>query len=182
MGRGFRVFFLAAALIGLGFVEPSLARQWKPTPLQQAQDYLQIEHNISETEGVIVIWLAPQFFGEDAMDPAMQQVFDQYTMVSIIHFAVNEIGQFQAIEPVGVTVELPDTEPLQPLPANEIPPLVSSILHFLETSLAGGLGAMGQNIKTFVYDGASVDSCRPGKLWIAYLEERYEYDTPVPGC
>ena len=182
MGRVFRVFFLAVALIGLGFPEPAVARQWKPTPLQQAQDYLQIEHNISETEGVIVIWLAPQFFGEEAMDPAMKQVFDQYTMVSIIHFAVNEIGQFQAIEPSGVTVELPDAEPLQPLPENEIPPLASTILHFLETSLAGGLGPMGQNIKTFVYDGSNVDSCRPGKLWIAYLEERYEYDTPVPGC
>ena len=182
MGRVFRVFFLTVAVLALGLAGPALARQWKPTPLQQAQDYLQIEHSISDTEGIIVIWLAPQFFGEEAMDAATRQAFAQYTMVSVIHFAVNEVGQFQAIEPSGVTVELPDAEPLQPLPASEIPPLVSSMLHFLEASLSGGLGTMGQNIKTFVYDGSNIDSCGPGKLWVAYLEERYEYETPVPGC
>ncbi len=131
MGRVFRVFFLAIALVGLGLAGSASARQWKPTPLEQAQDYLQIEHSISDNEQVIVMWLAPQFFGKEQMDDAMLKLFEDYALVSIIHFAVDDLGQFRAVEPTGVTIELPDAAPLEPLPGSEIPPVVSSLLHLI---------------------------------------------------
>ena len=171
------VFGLVCGLIG-----PASARPWKPTAHERAQDYLQIEHSLSETEAVIIIWLAPQFFAPASMEPAMEQMFEQYALVSIMHFSMNDLGQWTAIEPNGVTLELSESASLAPLEAGDIPPMVSTILHFLESSLAGGFGAVGQGLKTFVYDGEEIDSCGGGRLWVRYLEERYEYEMPVPGC
>ncbi len=173
---------LASLLLIFGLSGPASARPWKPTAHEKAQDYLQIEHNISDTEAVIIIWLAPQFFDPGSLDSSMEQVFGQYTVVSIIHFSVNDLGQWTSVKPSEVTLELSDADSLAPLPGDQIPPMVSSILHFLETSLAGGFGPVGQGIKTFVYDGAEIDSCGGGKLWVRYLQERYEYEMPVPGC
>ncbi len=185
--RRMRMFSALACLLlvfGLvcGLVGPASARPWKPTVHEKAQDYLQIEHNISESEAVIIIWLAPQFFPQESMEPSMEQVFQQYAVVAVIHFSMNDLGQWKAIVPSDVMLELSETDSLAPLSGSEIPPMVGSILHFLETSLASGFGAVGQGLKTFVYDGAGIDSCGGGKLWVRYLEERYEYEMPVPGC
>ena len=173
---------LACLLLVLGLFGPASARPWKPTAHERAQDYLQIEHSLSDSEIVIVIWMAPQFFDPKTMDPTMAQVFNEYAIVSILHFSMNDLGQFSSIEPADVTLELSESGSLTPLAGSEIPPVVSSILHLLETSLGGGFGPVGQGIKSFVYDGTQVDSCGGGKLWDRYLEERYEYEMPVPGC
>lgn len=180
-----RMRFVSAVvclLLVLGLCGPASARPWKPTAHEKAQDYLQIEHNISETEAVIIIWMAPQFFDPATMDDSMVQVFEQYALVAILHFSMDNLGQWTSIEPTDVALEISETASLAPLGASEIPPIVSSILQFLESSLAGGFGAVGQGIKTFVYDGTQVDSCGEGKLWVRYLEERYEYEMPLPGC
>ena len=182
MGRVLCSLALAFAVLSFGLSSPSEARPWKPTPLEQAQDYLQIEHSLSDREQVILMWLAPQFFGQEQMDEATLKVFEDYALFAVIHFAVDDLGQFQVVEPTGVTLELPEGLPLTPLPDSEIPPFVSSLLHFIETSLAGGFGPIGQGMQTFVYDGANVNACGEGKLWVRYLEERYEYEMPVPGC
>ena len=171
------VFGLVCGLIG-----PASARPWKQTALERAQDYLQIEHSLSDNEIVIVIWLAPQFFDPASFDRSMEQVFEQYTLVAVIHFSMSDLGEFTSIEPTDVTLELSEGDSLVPLATGQIPPVVSTIVHFLESSLGGGFGAVGQGIKTFVYDGTQADSCDQGKLWIRYLEERYEYERPVPGC
>lgn len=182
MARAFVSLALAFAVLLFGHLGPSEARPWKPTPLEQAQDYLQIEHSLSDREQVILMWLAPQFFGQDQMDPAMLKAFEDYALVAVIHFAVDDLGQFQVVEPTDVTIELPQGLPLTPLPDSEVPPFVSSLLHLIQASLASGFGPVGQGMKTFVYDGAEVNACGDGRLWIRYLEERYEYEMPVPGC
>lgn len=59
-------------------------------------------------------------------------------------------------------------------------PSISGIL--LKKIIAEGLGKLGGGLEIYVVDGKSVNRCQKGSLWVNYMEERYEYQTPLPGC
>ncbi len=184
LGMRWRCLFLALAILAehwsLG--SAAWARQWKPTPTESAQDYLQIEHGLSDQEGVIIFWFAPEYFEDADENRVIRKMTQEYMLVVIIHFSISDFGVWTFENPAEITVELVNTEPLTPLPQERLPPLVTTMTEFLKKIIASGIGKMGEGMKIFVFDGTRFDRCAEGALWVAYLHERYEYQTPIPGC
>ncbi len=158
------------------------ARQWKPSPTDAAQDYLQIEHNLSDEEQVMIFWFAPEFFEDTDENRFIRDMFQEYMLVAIVHWSMSNLGVFKFENPAEVTVELGNSESLTPLPQESLPPLVTVLILYLEKVVASGLGKMGEGMKFFVFDGTQFDRCAEGVLWINYLRERYDYQTPLLGC
>ena len=179
----FRALAALAVLGGLLLLsDATSARQWKPTVLQAAQDYLQLEHAISDSEHVQLIWLAPQFIEGNLDNSAARSILGDYVLIAIVHYSVTDLGEFQIRPPESVVATSKALGDLKPIPDQELPPLVSAFVHAFAKALADGLGKVGTGMKTFVYDGSQIDSCKPGTLWVSYLKEKYEFVTPVPGC
>jgi len=71
---------------------------------------------------------------------------------------------------------------LASLSANATPPDVAQTTSTLQMLARQSLGAIGQGMHWFVFDGNTIHSCDAGKLSIPYAGETYTYDTPIPGC
>ena len=179
-----RYLFLALAILAghwsLG--SAAWARQWKPSPTETAQDYLQIEHGLSDKEGVVILWFAPEFFEDTEENRIIREMTQEFMLVGIVHFSISDFGAWTFENSLEITVELVNSESLTPLPQESLPPLVAGIAELLKNVLAAGIGKMGEGIKFFFFDGTQFDSCAEGVLWVNYLSERYEYKTPLPGC
>lgn len=166
----------------LWFADSVSARQWKPSALTAAQEYLQIDHSLSDQEGVIVIWLAPEFFANTAEERVVRDMTREYLFVALIHFSISDFGEWSFETPSDLKVELANAAMLTPLPQESLPPLVTSVTRAIGDVMAAGLGKMGEGINLFLFDGTRVDRCEDGAIWVNYLKERYEYQTPLPGC
>ncbi len=165
-----------------GITVPAMSRTWKPTPLQAAQDYLTIEHGISDYEHVVVFWYAPEFFGNDPGSAEIRKITQDYLMVALMHFKVDDLGRFEVFVPEAVSVESDGSEPLTQIPASELPPVTSALVDVMTKTVAGGMGKVGSGMRMFLFDGSSVNSCREGVLSITFNEESYTFETPLPGC
>lgn len=183
---GMRLSYLILALAILAgqwsLDSAAWARQWKPSALESARDYLKIEHKISATEGVSIFWIAPEFFDNTHVNNVIREMTQEYMLVATIHYSISNLGVWTFENPAEITVELENSKSLTPLPQEDLPPLVTTVTDFLKKSLASGLGKMGEGMKFFVFDGTQFDRCAEGLLWINYLRERYKFQTPLPGC
>lgn len=158
------------------------ARKWKPSPAIAAQEYLAIEHNLSEKEFVTIIWMAPEYFEDTAENKAIRDLFQKYLVVGVMHGSINQFGEWTIEKPLGVTADKGHSQPLASISQEDKPPLLITTIEFLKRIMAGGLGQLGGGIEYFVFDGTPVKSCAKGTVWVTYLSERYEYQTPIPGC
>jgi hypothetical protein len=52
----------------------------------------------------------------------------------------------------------------------------------MEAVFRQSLGAMGSGMKTFLFNGEGIDSCKKGQLAVQFAGETYTWDTPFPGC
>lgn len=158
------------------------ARKWKPNPYEVAQDYLLIDHGISAQEKVLIFWFAPEYFPDTPQTSALRNMLQDYMMVGVIHFTVSDLGEFEMNNSTELEVELPNSVILNPLSESNLPPLVTSLPDVLKKIIAGGMGKVGSGLKVFIYDGKQIDRCSSGIIKINYLAERYEFQTPLPGC
>jgi hypothetical protein len=158
-----------------------VARQWKPTPLVAAQEYLNLNHSLEDGSEVFLFWVAPQYV---ECTPKIENICDnlrRYMVVAIVHYKVNASGEFSFEKISKISVEA-NSKTYKPLPEAGINPLISSFTAFVGKSISGGLGRMGEGIKFFVFDTNVIDSCSKGVVRVNYLKEGYEFQTPLPGC
>jgi hypothetical protein len=158
------------------------ARQWNPSLLDSAQEYLRIEHNLSDQEAIFVIWFAPEHFPEKDENRVVREMAQEFMIIGIVHFSISDLGVWTFENPEEVTVELANAEFLAPLSQESLPPVVTYITELLGEITASGMGRLGEGFKYFIFDGTQLDRCVEGRLWVNYLRERYEYQTPLPGC
>ncbi len=168
---------LVFALLLAASVSPVSARLWKPTPAQQAMDYLTINHNKGVDGHVIVGWMASPTINS----PTMQPLLDKYVVVSIIHTRTQPSGPVIYDDVQGVQVTDGGRQPLKELTGDAIPPALVGITASANASIRQTTQGRG---KMFwgIYEAGGVNPCLPGKLLVAYDGETYNYDTPLPGC
>lgn len=166
----------------LGSYGNSFARKWKPTPTEDAQDYLTIDHGISDREKVILIWFAPEYLEKNQETEDLRKVLQKYMMVGIMHFSVDELGLFTIKSPEMVTAEYSELGKIASISAEDLPPVVASVSDVLKKIIAGGAGKIGDGLRVFIFDGEQFDQCSNGTMKINYLAEQYTFDTPLPGC
>ena len=106
----------------------------------------------------------------------------EYMLIAIVHFSISNLGVWTFEDPADLTVELVNSVSLTSLPQESLPPVVSIVIDLLKKVIASGIGKMGEGVKFIVFDGTQFDRCAEGVLWVNYLRERYEYQTPLPGC
>lgn len=178
--------FVAAGAVLLallfGFPEQGNARQWRATPTSQAQEYVFIDDDRSESELVMIMWISPEILERSSENEAARSMLQEYVLVGVVHVNISDMVEFTFTTPTGVLLQTANGEQRQPLAENSLPPLVAGTLSVLKASFAQGIGAMGQGFRWHVFHGAGIDSCQKGIFWIAYAGERYDYETPIPGC
>ena len=165
-----------------GIVARAEARQWKPQPQDQALEYAQIIDRRSERETVIVMWLAPEILEKTTESRTFRSILKLYTIIGVGHVNVTPVGEWPFTVPKGVLVEAGKDQVRRPLDRATLPPVISGTISTLGELLAQGLGAFGQGIVWFVFDGKGLESCQAGGFRVVYADERYVYRTPIPGC
>jgi hypothetical protein len=158
------------------------ARQWKPGTLEAIQDYVIIEHAPSANEFIIVMWLAPELLGDEVNDAAVDSFFEEYIMLGIGHASISDLGEWSFTPPTGVMLETKSEGERPPISDIALPPMATMLESGLGSIFAAGMGQFGESINWFFFPANGIMSCAPGKFWIVYGPERYEYETPIPGC
>jgi hypothetical protein len=171
-------FFLTLAATLLIAVSPSSSRPWKPDAKAIAEDYAQILDHKPNGEIVLLWWIVPQTM----LAPSATQVLDQYVIIGMVDARITPTGQMTFANLSTLDANDAKGKPLKLLGSSEIPPTITGFLAAMQQALAQSLGAMGQGIHWFVFDGAGVHACGAGGLAIPFGGETYTYDTPIPGC
>jgi hypothetical protein len=74
-----------------------------------------------------------------------------------------------------------EAKPLTRLTGDSIPPILAGYLATFGAGVRQAVGAMGEGMHVFVFEGNSVHACNPGKLTVLLLGETYVFKTPIPG-
>ena len=182
-GKSLRSFIFCALAIGLGLTTAAdvSARAWKPDAKSAAQDYTQIVHHKTDTDLVMLFWLAPQSLPSTPQSAPLAQLLDEYVIIGIVEAHISPtrtvfdpIESLNAADGNGMT--------LKALSNAELPATLANGLIILQRVMAQSAGPLGQGIHWFVFERGAVHSCGIGALAIAYGGELYTYDTPIPGC
>ncbi len=180
---GRRLFVFAAAMLAsLGVASHVEGRQWKPSAISAAREYLKIQHQISQREAVFVIWMAPQYFPDDKENESMRSLMKDYVLIAFVHLEISRLGEWSFKTASDVAVEVNDSQPRKPLPRESLAPVVLGTVETMKAVMKQGLGQLGEGMQLLVYDGSEVDSCQEGVIWVTYQGERYDYRTPIAGC
>jgi hypothetical protein len=184
MNRANRSLIRAACAL-LAFAaasSPSAARQWNPDPRGAAIDYAQIVHARPSGDFTVIWWVVPEMFPAAANTQALRDVLSRYVVIGMVRgrTGANGASTFEAVD--NLTITDSTSRPLSPLAANAIPAAAASSLAPMQTQLRQTLGAMGQGLRWFVFDGSTIHSCAAGKVSVPFQGETYTYDTPIPGC
>lgn len=174
---------LAAAVLLAGLVATAAeSRVWKPSPMALAHDYLILQHQRSSTEIVLVLWVAPPIFEDTAENALMRELTADYTMILVAHANVKKYGTVEFTDASEAVLETATGKRRHPIDPHDLPPLVAMLHDSLPGLMAQVVGPLGQNLQPLVFDGAGIDACAKGGVWLHYAGERYEFLTPVPGC
>ncbi len=165
-----------------GIAAGAQARQWKPPSQDQAIEYAQIIDRRSDRETVMVMWLAPEVLEKSAESRTFRSVLRVYTIIGVGHANASAAGAWTFTVPEGVRVETGTDQVRAPLDRATLPPNIAGTISMLGELLAQGMGAFGQDIVWFVFDGKGLESCQAGEFRVVYADERYVYRTPIPGC
>ena len=171
-----------ASLAMLTALVPASARQWNPDPPGLAREYTQILHAKPGGELVMLWWVVPEIFPDDANSKILKDVLGRYVVVGIANGRATPNGA-TAFSPV-LDLKIADQtgRQLSPLTASVMPPEANQAMANLQALARQSLGPIGQGMRFFTYDGSTIHSCMAGKLSIPFGGETYTYDTPIPGC
>lgn len=170
---------LAALSMAAVAFAPSAARPWKPQPSGLAQDYAQIVDVRPNHDIVLLMWLVPPLVQNS---PTTQDLLDKYVIVGVVHGHIDAGGTMAFDTLDSLTAQDADGKPLTLLQNDKIPPTVSGLITGMGGMMRQNLGALGQGMYFFAFDGGAVHACSKGRLSIPFAGEVYTYDTPIPGC
>jgi hypothetical protein len=171
---------LIAFLAGLG--AEADARSWKTTPTQRAQDYLSIQDARANNEIVLTMWIAPEYYAPEQKYELVRNLLRTNAVIVIAHVQVRPTGEWKFFDPTNASIRHGNDAARQPLDRDTLSPALSGFLTAFEKSLSQGIGKLGTNMKLLVFDGAGIESCGNGVLWVDYAGENYSFKTPIPGC
>jgi hypothetical protein len=170
---------LCAIVSGFDF-SPAFARAWKPTSIQIAGEYAQINHAKNATDFVNIRWWAPPTVQQGTPLPG---ILEKYIVISVVHFHVNQPGGAISFDGIDTLEARDDADkPLALIPRNELPPAAVGVLAALEAAFRQSLGRLGDGTKFFVFDAGTVRACEKGGISIPFADETYTWQTPLPGC
>ncbi len=86
------------------------------------------------------------------------------------------------MNPEMVTAVNTDSKVLVAISEDKLPPFAVSASDLLKKVMTNGLGKIGSGLKVFMFDGRQIDRCAVGVVTVNYLDEQYEFQTPLPGC
>jgi hypothetical protein len=175
-----RAGFVSLAILVL-FV-PASARQWNPDSRGSALDYTQILHAKSGGEIVVVWWVVPESFPNDANSQVLKDVLGRYVVIGLANGRPTPNGAMGFSPVLDLKVTDQSGRQLSPLPASVTPPELAQAMGAVQAIARQSLGAIGQGMRFFTFDGSTIHSCMAGKLTIPFGGETYTYDTPIPGC
>ncbi len=177
-------FFRSAALlsaIAVALGSPAAARQWNPDTRGAALDYTQIVHAKTNGEIVMVWWVVPETFPNDANSKVLKDVLARYVIIGIAH-GHNGAGGVTLDSFGDVKITDQSSREISPFAASVTPPEVTQALTTLQALARQSLGPLGTGMRWFAFDGSMIHSCTPGKISVPFGGETYIYDTPIPGC
>jgi hypothetical protein len=184
MNRSVLSVTLGAAMFGLLAVmatSQATARQWNPDTRGAALDYTQIVHAKGNGEIVMVWWVVPETFPNDANSQVLKNVLARYVIIGVSHGRNGPGGL--ALDPVpDVQISDQNARMLSPFLANATPAEVTQAITALQGLARQSLGPLGTGMRWFAYDGSMSHSCMAGKVSVPFAGETYVYDTPIPGC
>jgi len=158
------------------------ARPWKTTPTKRAQDYLSIQDVRANNEIVLTMWIAPEYFAPEQRSELVKNLFSTYTVIVFAHVQILPTGEWKYTDPTNASIRHRNDAARQPLDKDTLSPALIGFLTIFEKTLSQGLGKLGANMKLHVFDGAGIESCGNGVLWVDYAGENYSFKTPIPGC
>jgi hypothetical protein len=174
---------LSVFLIAVVLCSTADARKWRVRPHDLAAEYSQVIDQRGGGEVVVVYWIAPE-----TIDPGMQQaevlktMLKEHVIVALTHGTAGQGGRLDFRAPEGVMVEAANKKQRESLAKESWPPLVSAYTLVMQNFLSQTTGQLGSGFHWFVFEGKGIESCGKGRFWITYAGERYNYDTPIPGC
>jgi hypothetical protein len=174
------VSYVLFALIGA--VSPAQSRIWSRNPTNLAQDYLVINDNRGHGELVMLIWIASPMMPNEPANQMARELLDKYVVVGVVHAHSSKEGIFTFDQVADIQVDNEDNQPLNLLDTNTTPPAIVGALATLQSVFGRALGPMGQGVHWFAFDSGSVRACTKGGVSVSFADEKYTYDTPVPGC
>ena len=177
------ICWISLALAALSSsLSPAQSRTWSPTPINLAQDYAIINDNRGSGEIVLVIWLAPPMFPQDASTQAAQDMLDKYIVIGVAHAHIASDATMTFDQVATLDVVDGSDKPLNALNVSTMPPTVVGALAALQSAFGRSIGALGQGVHWFAFDSGSVHACAKGGLAVSFASVKYTYGTPIPGC
>lgn len=82
---------LLGVTVSSAVLSPAYSRNWKPTSVQLANDYANINHARSKTDFVTIRWWAAPTFQPGT---PVAQLLDKFVVLSVVHFHVQSTGTF----------------------------------------------------------------------------------------
>ena len=158
------------------------ARQWNTTPVNLAIDYAQIIDQRAEGEFVMLTWLPPEMLEDEAEFRTARAVLSEYFVITAVRTKVSPSGQYTFPNTEAVVLLSENNRKLVATPETELPPSASEVINTLGSMMALGLGPMGEGMKLFVFKDTGINSCGDGEFWVLFADEKYDCQTPIPGC
>jgi hypothetical protein len=173
----------ASLLSMLGFA-PASSRPWKATPITLAREYGQIIDTRGIGDIVIVSWMVPQGIPADSPGAvAMQAMLQHYVLMVTVHGQLDKTtGVVSFKDNEDFSVKDRNGKQLASVARESLPPTNIAMITGMEAVFRQSLGAMGSGMKTFLFNGEGIDSCKKGQLAVQFAGETYTWDTPFPGC
>ena len=170
------------SLAVLALLSTASARQWNPDSRGSALDYTQILHAKTGGEIVVVWWVVPEAFPGDSNTQVLKDVLGRYVVIGVANGRPTPNGAMGFSPILDLKVSDESGRQLSPLPSNITPPELSQAMGAVQGIARQSLGAIGQGMRFFTFDGSTIHSCMAGKLTVPFGGETYTYDTPIPGC
>ena len=173
------VLYLTASLI----ISPSLnAREWKPAAIDAARDYLKIEHKLENGQIIVLFWIAPQYLEPRSASHTVRLALLDHIMIAVMHFSFDAAEQVVPQPHSEFAVEARSLGAVQKVGVNDLPTELTSFADSFRKIVTGGDPTLGQAVNIQFYDGSKINYCGQDVLYVNYLEEKYDFKTPLPGC
>jgi hypothetical protein len=172
------ILVVAAPALFTALTAPAvMARVWKPTPAQMAQDYTVINHNKGTDGRVVIQWVSSPGFTA----PTMQQLLDKYVVINIVRTRQAPTGLTTWDDVEGVQVSDSKDQPLKEVTPAAMPPTLIGFMAQVDATVNQSTQGKAKT-KWLVFEAGGVNACTPGRLSVVYEGETYTFDTPIPGC
>ena len=169
-------------LLGVVVAGGASARVWSKNPIALAQDYVVINDNRGAGEMILVLWLASPLLPDGPASDVARDLLDKNILIGVAHVHVAKDGSM-TFDPVP-TMDATDGAggSLKQLDTGAMSPAIVASMTMVQTIFTRSLGQLGQGVHWFVFDAGATRACAPGGLAITVADEKYTYDTPIPGC